>query len=398
MGKKWYLKSNLPKITIQWRRESVFTPFFRRFRNEREHETKELQKLFARVTEMHAESAISVPEIALAIMGAVDAHPSLFDEIWTCLTGLLSHCDELYPPIEPDWGTLSIEIASETKNQLYTQEAFLKKRLLHVVIDAITASLRATHLEQGSGLFTAPLYTFDTDMVQNVMRPFYTDAVLDNYLFTTLRGQIRANIEEEEPKSYTIDFLNGTPFQELLRAPTPLSVPDEIFFSHMHVVGGSGVGKTQFLGQLILNHLETDATIIVVDSQSSLIPQLRTLKKIQDRLVYIDPRNPPTIDLFKSATIETFDYLFSGIVGADLTAKQGIFFRYVARLLMSIEGSNHIKGTSTNYQTCKNLSLKTTSRARRLHRPRSRCDTDCTASWRTRHCTIFLSEPVKSST
>ena len=40
-------------------------------------------------------------------------------------------------------------------------------------------------------------------------------------------------------------------------------------------------------------------------------------------------RSPPGV-------IQTFDYLFSGLVGADLTAKQGVFFRYVARLMLSL--------------------------------------------------------------
>jgi hypothetical protein len=34
--------------------------------------------------------------------------------------------------------------------------------------------------------------------------------------------------------------------------------------------------------------------------------------------------------------IQTFDYLFAGLLGADLTAKQGVFFRFVARLMLAL--------------------------------------------------------------
>src|SRR3546814_20580000 len=49
-------------------------------------------------------------------------------------------------------------------------------------------------------------------------------------------------------------------------------------------------------------------------------------------------------DLYDAATreqvvagvIQTFDYLFEGLLGADLTAKQSVFFRFVARLLIAL--------------------------------------------------------------
>src|SRR3546814_20674701 len=49
-------------------------------------------------------------------------------------------------------------------------------------------------------------------------------------------------------------------------------------------------------------------------------------------------------DLYDAATreqvvagvIQTFDYLFEGLLGADLTAKQSVFFRFVARLLLAL--------------------------------------------------------------
>src|SRR5262249_21274107 len=37
-----------------------------------------------------------------------------------------------------------------------------------------------------------------------------------------------------------------------------------------------------------------------------------------------------------AGVIQTFDYLFAGLLGADLTAKQGVFFRFVARLMLAL--------------------------------------------------------------
>ena len=37
-----------------------------------------------------------------------------------------------------------------------------------------------------------------------------------------------------------------------------------------------------------------------------------------------------------AGVIQTFDYLFNGLLGADLTAKQGVFFRFVARLMLAL--------------------------------------------------------------
>ena len=37
-----------------------------------------------------------------------------------------------------------------------------------------------------------------------------------------------------------------------------------------------------------------------------------------------------------AGVIQTFDYLFAGLLGADLTAKQSVFFRFVARLMLAL--------------------------------------------------------------
>ncbi len=158
----------------------------------------------------------------------------------------------------------------------------------------------------------------------------------------------------------------GTPFVPYLNFPIPLRLTHEDRFSHMHVVGGSGAGKTQLLQHLILHDLQSDdpPALVIVDSQTDLINKLSHLTlfdpdsgPLADRLIYITPRDiqhPPALNIFDvnrerlsqygegmkeqvtAGVIQTFDYLFNGLLGADLTAKQGVFFRFVARLMLAL--------------------------------------------------------------
>ncbi len=157
-------------------------------------------------------------------------------------------------------------------------------------------------------------------------------------------------------------YFAGTPLRDLLLAPVPLRFTHEERFHHMHVVGGTGAGKTSLLENLILADLKSPArpSLVVVDSQGDLIgklSRLALLEDIADRVVLITPKDiehPPAINIFDinrarlagydaatkeqvvAGVIQTFDYLFGGLIGADLTAKQGVFFRFVARLMLAL--------------------------------------------------------------
>jgi len=161
-------------------------------------------------------------------------------------------------------------------------------------------------------------------------------------------------------------YLKGTPFYDLFMAPVPLRFTHQERYSHMHVVGGSGAGKTTLLQNLILADLQSDnpPALVIVDSQGDLIQKLSRLAlfdpnggPLADRFTLITPKDlehPPALNIFAlnrdrlgkydaatkeqvtAGVIQTFDYLFAGLLGADLTAKQGVFFRFVARLMLSL--------------------------------------------------------------
>ena len=162
------------------------------------------------------------------------------------------------------------------------------------------------------------------------------------------------------------EYFGGTPFKEFFLAPVPLKFTHEDRYSHMHVLGGSGAGKTTLLQNLILHDLKSEdpPSLVIVDSQGDLINKLSRLEvfspdggALHDRQVIISPKDikaPPALNIFDvnrerldqydeaakeqvvAGVIQTFDYVFSGLIGADLTAKQSVFFRFVARLMLSL--------------------------------------------------------------
>ena len=139
-------------------------------------------------------------------------------------------------------------------------------------------------------------------------------------------------------------------------------------FEHMHIVAGTGHGKTQLLQWLICEDLadlvEGKASIIVIDSQADLLKNILSLglmKHLKDRIILIDPydvEHPPALNLFDfgldrtakyslasreqllNSAVALYEYLFGALLGAELTTRQGMIFRYLARLLLVVEGAN----------------------------------------------------------
>jgi hypothetical protein len=82
-------------------------------------------------------------------------------------------------------------------------------------------------------------------------------------------------------------------------------------------------------------------------------------ESLADRLVLIDPNDidhPPALNLFDfgldrlerynpterekliNGAIALYEYLFGALLGAELTQRQGVIFRYIARLMMVVPG------------------------------------------------------------
>jgi hypothetical protein len=229
--------------------------------------------------------------------------------------------------------------------------------------------------------------------VHETLRPFLHQEVDDVALFASFRTQLYRNLyavnghnfpsdkpvdisrfvfpseSELPPRELVHAYLKETPFENLLHTPVPFAIPQQSRFEHTQIVAGSGHGKTQTLQHLLLSDLTSSQppAIVIIDSQGDLIRKISHLKLFEPehgalagKLVIIDPtdvEHPPALNMFDVGTerlrgygsaareqvlngvIELYDYLFGSLLGSELTQKQSVVFRYLARLMLTIPGA-----------------------------------------------------------
>lgn len=232
------------------------------------------------------------------------------------------------------------------------------------------------------------------ELIERCMVTFYDDDVVNAHLFDIVRERFENNIfvasgiprdqrhraegrmvlpTKHKPGSrgHLVDlYLQGTPLQTFLHSPLPFSIPFPARFEHTHIVGGTGHGKTQLL-QFLINHdlvrsMEDGRSVVIMDSQGDLIRTISHVKyfdptneesRLADRFVLIDPNDvehPVCLNMFDfnrerlsgytpldrekilNATIELYEYFFGALLGAELTQRQGVIFKYLARLMVEI--------------------------------------------------------------
>jgi hypothetical protein len=233
--------------------------------------------------------------------------------------------------------------------------------------------------DSSSAQFTVPLIDLCPDAaeaIERTMGTMYDDDVVRAGLFDLVRHRLDDNLcrasgltrEEalrgralvlptaaKNKTGYEIvsSYLSGTPFPRLFLADIPFSIPDAARFEHTHIIAGSGHGKTQLLQHFMTHDLraEKPPALVVIDSQGDMIAKLQRL--VPDAIL-IDPRNAPQLNVFDinqdrlkqygpamreqvlNGIIDLYDYLFGSLLGAELTQKQSVFFRYCLRLLLAL--------------------------------------------------------------
>lgn len=269
---------------------------------------------------------------------------------------------------------------------------------LDAFYDALPESAFDRAAEEGS--FDVPLIELlddPTELIQQLVVFPYPREAIDLGLFKDLRDRYRPNLMIASglpPDNETIDrpdrivypaqqhgktpteladlYLAGTPLRDLLDVPVPFRIREEVRFEHCHVLGGTGHGKTQLLQRMIYGDLlkaqEERRSVVVIDSQGDLISRLSRLalfdasarRSLADRLVLIDPSDvefPPSLNLFDAhlgrlgeyrpvdrervlnGVVETYERFFGDLLGAELTQKQGVVFKYLARLMLAVPGA-----------------------------------------------------------
>ncbi|MEW6312979.1 MAG: hypothetical protein AB1513_02855 [Pseudomonadota bacterium] len=231
------------------------------------------------------------------------------------------------------------------------------------------------------------------EVLDRIMVTLYDPDVMNARLFDPLRERFNGNtlrasgipLERESESSRQIVmpsehrdtapehlievYMGGTPFHDFFYQTLPFAIPFPARFEHTHIVAGSGHGKTQLLQFLIHHDLvkaqDDGRSVVVLDSQGDMIRTIAHLRlfdpsdsgSLADRFVLIDPtdvEHPVGLNMFDfdrarvdtlsvkdremilNATIETYEYFFGALLGAELTQRQGVIFRYLARLMMEI--------------------------------------------------------------
>jgi hypothetical protein len=207
--------------------------------------------------------------------------------------------------------------------------------------------------------------------VQNVIAPFFAD---NDYMhFKDLRQRLDANLAATHRTNpvYPIDYkgddvvdayLRGTYLKDLFKLRTPFSIPEQSRFEHMHIVAGSGHGKTQtmqyFIAQDLVDVARGDKSVVVIDSQGDLINTILKARVLPpEQIVLINPEDiayPVSLNLFSvgqdrltsygdlererltNSIIELYDFVLGSLLSAGMTAKQSVVFRYVTRLMFHI--------------------------------------------------------------
>lgn len=272
---------------------------------------------------------------------------------------------------------------------------------LDSLIEALPPSALYDEETDGAASFEVPLVELledPADLIERFLLFPYTDETLRLDLFAGLRGVYQRNLvaasglpptfnpvgqdhrikSPSEQRNMTpaelVDaYLTGTPFRPLLEAPVPFHVPEEARFEHCHILGGTGHGKTQLMQRMIYGDLEQaqkeKRSVVVIDSQGDLIGRLVRLglfspgaeDSLADRLVVIDPADvefPAALNLFDAhinrlegytpvdrervlnGVVELYETFFGALLGAELTQKQGVIFKYLARLMLTIPDAN----------------------------------------------------------
>jgi len=235
------------------------------------------------------------------------------------------------------------------------------------------------------------------ETIEALTECLYSDETLRREIFVPVRDQIVSNMvaasgfgpdtdlrtvwprrihptdqRGKSPVELADLYLKHTPLRSLLELPVPFHIPKASRFEHAHVLGGTGHGKTQLLQRMIHADLVAAQTekrsVVVIDSQGDMLDRLMRLdlfspehpNSLADRLIVIDPADvafPPSLNLFDAkldrlteygpadrervlnGVVELYETFFGEMLGAELTQKQGVVFRYLARLLLSIDGA-----------------------------------------------------------
>ncbi|NOZ38347.1 MAG: hypothetical protein GXP11_09865 [Gammaproteobacteria bacterium] len=168
----------------------------------------------------------------------------------------------------------------------------------------------------------------------------------------------------------------------------------------MHILAGTGHGKTQTLQHLIVSDLQRPSdevpSMVILDSQGDMLNTIKRLSlfdpmiigseaasaSLARRLLIVDPSDvhfAPALNLFDiqsdrlknynqrdreqvlAGIIEIYEYIFGGLLGAELTQKKAMVFGFLAELMLAITlGLFYVVGATGDFCLLQNIQLRVT--------------------------------------
>jgi hypothetical protein len=304
---------------------STYVPLTRRFTNEQAQELSDTRALYARL----AARGEDVEATAHAVGWRIYNQPWICEPLRPGIRHIIVELidDEAYlEPVQPaDLDRMDMRRFVEYRNHLYRKEHYFQNEaaMQDALITAITALNRAIMNAapplQGPSPFSVPL-VYALHDPKNLIDDLYTICAqpncFGNGILRPLTRQLYRNLceasgrdpeDEHNKKPYKfaefsplpldqiVDvYLKDTVFHALFVTPVPLKLSQEDRFSHTHIIGGTGAGKTTLIENLILHDLraEDPPSIVLIDPHSDLVRKLfRADLGVEDRVILIDPRD-----------------------------------------------------------------------------------------------------------
>ncbi|WLB18873.1 ATP-binding protein [Bradyrhizobium japonicum] len=358
------MSSKLPKYVPP----SPFTPFLRRFTDERARDLAETIGLYNEVRNTYVGSLWANPQaiehvntlIAERVGEAVDLPNSstLLNALDRCQQEILALETAIFafPEIDLKTAVLSLKEHVDLRQYLRAKQHFLAndERVAELLMDTLAGVFEAIasalpNLQDTND--TAPPLTVPVvcllrnpgDLIARLIATISQRETAEAGLFSALQDRLYRNVclasgvspNDEKPRKRLVEadnsdlppmelaeaYLRETPFLDLFLCPIPFCIPAKARFEHQWIVAPPGAGKSTLLQYLILRDLELvaadQASIVVMESNRDLIKAIEGLRvfapgeRLDGKLVVIDAEDvewPVALNLFDVGIGETHSY------------------------------------------------------------------------------------------